>query len=60
MKTITFERGRIIVRGGGMPVIEPCDETISAEELNEILTRHGFKHDEGRLKGVARLNDDIV
>lgn len=49
-RTMTFENGRVIIRGDGeMPVIEPVGKTINAEELAALFERHGFnQNDSGR------------
>ena len=45
-RTMTFENGRVIIRGGNeMPVIEPIGEEVSAEELQALFERHGFKQE---------------
>lgn len=45
-RTMIFENGRVIVRGGGeIPVIEPIGEELSAEEVQALFERHGFKQD---------------
>ena len=47
MRTMTFENGRVIIRGGGeIPVIEPIGDELSAEEVRELFERHGFIQDD--------------
>ena len=42
-RTMIFENGRVVVRGGkDIPAIEPIGETVSEEELAELFKRHGF------------------
>lgn len=45
-RTMVFENGRVIVRGGGeIPIIEPIGNKLNAEELQELFDRHGFKQE---------------
>lgn len=45
-RTMTFENGRVIIRGGGeIPVIEPVGEELSAEELQALFKKHGFSQE---------------
>ena len=39
---MTFKDGRVIIRGGEMPVIEPISNEVSAEELDDLFKRHEF------------------
>ena len=41
-KTMIFENGRVIIRGGGMiPVIEPIGKEVSADDLQELFESYG-------------------
>lgn len=44
-RTMIFENGKVVIRGGDMPVIEPVGSELSAEEVKELFERHGFIKD---------------
>ena len=47
MKTITFGDGRVVIHDPeGQSTIEPCPEELTAEEVADLLERHGFLKDE--------------
>ena len=37
-----FENGRVIIKGGDIPVIEPGGDTIDNDTLQDLFKRHGF------------------
>lgn len=47
MKTITFEDGRVLIHDPeGQSTIEPCPKELSAEDVADLLERHGLLKDE--------------
>lgn len=46
-----FENGRVVIRGGSeIPVIEPIPSELSAEAVQELFERHGFKQEKDKRK----------
>lgn len=50
LKTITFHDGKVVVDDpNGVSFIGPCKKSLSADEVMQLMTEHGF---------VTEENDD--